>query len=59
MFAGQFLAPIVAEPLIDSDSPAAVWGRISGVLLCLSLLYAVFAKKGYGETVKLVAGQTT
>ncbi|NNC63493.1 MAG: MFS transporter [Gammaproteobacteria bacterium] len=58
MFLGQFLAPIIAEPMIDSDNPAAVWSRVSGVLLCLGVFYSVVAKQGYGRTAKSVARQT-
>jgi len=46
MFLGQFLAPIVAEPLIDPNDPGAVWKSISGILLFLAVLYGVLAKVG-------------
>ena len=46
MFLGQFLAAIVAEPLIDPNDPGAVWKSISGILLCLAVLYGVLARVG-------------
>ncbi len=46
MFLGQFLAPIVAEPLIEVNDPAAVWRKLSVVLLGLAVLYFVLARAG-------------
>ena len=46
MFLGQFLAPIVAEPLIELDDPAAVWRKLSVLLLGLAVLYFVLARTG-------------
>ena len=46
MFLGQFLAPIVAESLIDPNDPGAVWKSISGISLGLAVLYGVLAKVG-------------
>jgi MFS family permease len=46
MFLGQFLAPIIAEPLIELDDPGAVWRKLSGLLLGLAVLYFVLARKG-------------
>jgi MFS family permease len=46
MFLGQFLAPIVAEPLIELDDPAAVWRKLSALLLGLAVLYFVLARTG-------------
>jgi len=53
MFLGQFLAPIVAESLIDPNDPEAVWKNISGLLLCLAVLYGVLVKKRSGVEAKL------
>ena len=46
MFLGQFLTPIVAEPLIDPNDPGTVWKSVSAMLLCLAVLYGVLAKVG-------------
>jgi len=46
MFLGQFLAPIIVEPLIELDDPGAVWRKLSGLLLGLAVLYFVLARTG-------------
>jgi len=43
MFLGQFLAPIIVQPLIVAGHPAAVWQSISGLLFALAALYAGLA----------------
>jgi len=49
MFLGQFLAPIVAQPLIDHGDPKAVWKNISVLLLGLAVLYGVLARSVPGK----------
>ena len=46
MFLGQFLAPIIVEPLTDPNSPQAVWKSLSGILLGLAVLYGVLSRIG-------------
>lgn len=46
MFLGQFLAPIILEPLIELDDPTAVWRKLSILLLGLAILYFVLARMG-------------
>jgi MFS family permease len=53
MFLGQFLAPIVAEPMIDPNDPEGVWKSISALLLGLAVFYGVLAKSASGEKAKL------
>lgn len=59
MFLGQFLAPILAEPMIDSNDPEAVWKNISALLLCIAVLYGVLAKERPGAEPKLTTGRIT
>jgi len=44
MFLGQFLAPILAEPLIDPADPRAVWRGISAILLALAVIYGAISR---------------
>jgi MFS family permease len=54
MFLGQFLAPIVAELMIDQSDPEAVWKNTSAFLLGLAVLYGVLASSVFGENAKRV-----
>lgn len=44
MFLGQFSAPILVQPLIDSNNPAAVWTAVSYLLFVLAALYGVLSR---------------
>lgn len=44
MFLGQFSAPILVQPLIDPDNPAAVWTAVSYLLIVLAALYGVLSR---------------
>lgn len=44
MFAGQFSAPILVQPLIDRSNPVAVWESVSLILLILGIVYAVLSR---------------
>jgi MFS family permease len=46
MFLGQFLAPIIAQPLIEIDDHEAIWRKLSMLLFGLAALYFVFSKVG-------------
>jgi MFS family permease len=46
MFLGQFMAPILAEPLIDPADPRAVWRSISAILVVLGVLYVLLSRLG-------------
>ncbi|MGI9257280.1 MAG: MFS transporter [Gammaproteobacteria bacterium] len=59
MFLGQFLAPIVAEPMIDPNDPGAVWRNISALLLGFAVIYGVLVKARSGSDAKLTARQVT
>ena len=59
MFLGQFLAPIVAEPMIDPNDPEVVWKKVSALLLCLAVIYGVLANKRSGEKAKLTTSEVT
>ena len=44
MFLGQFLAPVLAESLIDPTDPAAVWRRVSVISLALAVFYFLLSR---------------
>jgi MFS family permease len=46
MFLGQFSAPILVQPFIDPDDPAAVWRAMSTLLLILGGIYAMLSRFG-------------
>lgn len=44
MFAGQFAAPILVQPLIDPTNPTAVWSSVANVLVGLTVVYALLSR---------------
>ena len=44
MFLGQFCAPILVQPFIDKNDPAAVWIAMSYLLAGLAVLYGVLSR---------------
>ena len=57
MFLGQFLAPVVAELLIDPNDPEAVWKNISALSLCLAVFYGLLATSRSREEASLTTGE--
>jgi MFS family permease len=50
MFLGQFLAPIIAQPLIEVDDHEAVWRKLSILLFGLACLYFMLSLLGRRRT---------
>jgi len=50
MFLGQFLAPIIAQPLIEIDDHEAVWRKLSVLLFGLACLYFLLSLVGRKPT---------
>lgn len=44
MFAGQFCAPILAQPIIDPNDPSAIWKSVSIALFALAVIYGLLAR---------------
>ncbi len=44
MFLGQFSAPILVQPFLDPNNPAAVWTTMSMILIFLSVLYVALSR---------------
>jgi MFS family permease len=44
MFLGQFSAPILVQPFIDPNNPAAVWLTMSMILTLLGVLYLMLSR---------------
>ena len=44
MFLGQFSAPILVQPFIDSADPAAVWNTMGMFLIILCIVYVLLSR---------------